>query len=143
MAIGIKYGRGSATRPPIFFSAPDDITGTPFDAGGETAVMLVAHVNVVANVDHAAVMILQGVAIRPPDLFSVDTRTAFTQLQQGRSGAIAAGTEDIVVDYDRGGDIRGAICDTIVPPEEAAVARAHANDATTGKAYVLPDTPRI
>ena len=82
--------------------------------------MAVAAVDVIAQHDHAAVMILQTVALEEIDFLGLDAAVLGEQLQESGPRAIAGGSEDIIVLDQRGWNVGGAVGDRLVVPEQFA-----------------------
>ena len=92
--------------------------------------MAVAHVNVVAEQNHAPVVILELVRRKIINLLGLHAITGLRELEQGAASiTVAAGTEDVIVFDDWRGDVSGTVGDFVVAPQEFPVAGAHADKA--------------
>ena len=69
VSVGVKYGCRATTRLVLL---PHYLSGLHFDAGRLTLVVVVAAVDIVADSDEAAMMVLKSAGIEEVNLFSVD-----------------------------------------------------------------------
>src|SRR5580765_5745908 len=110
MAVGVHNRRRPGTWAALL--APDDFAGEELDAGRKTVVMAVAHVNVVAEKNHAPVVILELVRRKIINLFCLYPVASLRKFEQrAASVTVAAGTEDIVAFDQRRGDVGCAVGD--------------------------------
>ena len=210
--------RRFGARPAIL--VPDYFPGLPFEADGEAVVVACAGVDVVAEADHAAVVVLKSGGVEKVLLLRLDGRTGhaperrggsaarggerflgageiglerlhggvglrvfgraafrffahcaalrevgvergeflrqfgdlrlvlcwsglrggagFRDLEQRRTRAVAGGAENVVVPRERRGDVRGAVRDSVVEPQQLSVARRHAHNSASEELHVLP-----
>ena len=128
VAVGVKHGSRATTRLVLL---PHYLSGLHFDAGRLALAVVVAAVDIVADSDEAAVMVLKSAGIEEVNLFSadpdpcrrggVDTISYSSQLEQCAAGAVSGRTEYVFTVNDRGRNISGPVCNFVVSPEEAAV----------------------
>src|SRR5436189_5219058 len=118
MAVGIgdgcRFSAGAAAGTPRIFA------GRHLDADGMPFVVAVSHVDVVSDANHAAVMILELVPFQEILFLGFQLAPLFHDLEEPRAGTVAAGAENIVATNDGGGDVRGAVGDRAIVPEELA-----------------------
>ena len=78
VAVGVKYGSRATTRLGLL---PHYLSGLHFDAGRLAPGVVVASVDIVADSDKAAVVVLKSAGIEEVNLFSVDTISYSGQLE--------------------------------------------------------------
>src|SRR5262249_18375514 len=97
--------------------------------------------NIIADEHESAVVILQRVAVQEVDFFGLHAASGFRELEEGRSGAVSGGAEDVIAVDNRSGDAGCAIPHARVTPQELARLGVNANATGPGshKLHILPD----
>ena len=78
--------------------------------------MTMSAINVIANQEHAAMMILEFLGFQKVFFFDLELSVAIMDLNQSGACSVAGATKDVVIFHDWGRDIGGRVCNPIVKP---------------------------
>lgn len=139
MSVGVSDGSGTGGALGPNIASPAHFAGHEFEADGKSIVVAVTRVEIVAEQDESAVVILKGGRVQEINLLCVDAIGGGLKLQQGGAGSVSRRGEDEIPAHDGSRDIRDVIGDAVVAPQDLAVARANSEQAAARKLYVLAD----
>src|SRR5262249_42866170 len=107
VAVGIDHRGGAVARGlPLL---PNDLAGLQLDASGSAGIVAVAGVNVIADEDHAAVVVLQFSGAEEIDLFGPHAVAVALELEQSAALVVTGGAEDVIAVSNGGRDVGGAV----------------------------------
>src|SRR5262245_41215780 len=135
MAVGVSDRRGTAACAAA--GTPGVVARAAVDAERKALVVAGAAIDVTVLLDHPAVVVLHLAGREEIDLLRVEAVPRAIELEQGRAGAVAAGAEHEVAAGQGRRDVRGAVGDAVVRPEERALGRINANHAAADERHVL------
>jgi len=134
VSIRVKDGSRAAAG---LLCLPHNFPGLCFDAGRGALPVAVSAIDVVAEADESAVMVLEGRGVEEIDLLGGNAIALWRQLEQGAAGAVGGRTEDIVGEDNGRRDICGSVSYFVVAPKEAAILRSDTYKPLVGQLDVL------